>query len=97
VAELALGVGPTLVLSIVLGVFHTCLYVLVRGTLGVHLLLVLPAAIAGAWLGQAVGARLGDPVRIGDFSVLWASALSWAGILLVAGASVLLGTSSAER
>jgi hypothetical protein len=87
-------IGPALVLSVVVGLFHTSLYILIRGTLRVHLVLVLPAAIAGAWLGQAIGGRLGDPIRLGDFSLLWASALAWGGILLVAGASGLVGASS---
>jgi hypothetical protein len=90
-------IGPAIVLSVVLGLLHTSLYVLIRGTLRTHVVVVLPAAIAGAWLGQAIGARLGDPIRLGDFSLLWASALSWAGILLVAGASGLMSASSVEK
>jgi hypothetical protein len=90
-------IGPALVLSVVIGLFHASLYVLIRGTLRVHLVLVLPAAIAGAWVGQAIGSRLGDPVRLGDFSLLWASALAWAAILLVAGASSLVGASSVDQ
>ena len=49
--------APALVLSVLIGSLHTCLYVLVRGRLGWHVLLVLPAAIVGAWAGQALGAR----------------------------------------
>jgi hypothetical protein len=97
VTDLPVAIGPALVLSVVVGLFHTSLYVLIRGRLRAHLLVVLPVAIAGAWLGQAIGGRLGDPIRLGDFSILWASAMSWAGILLVAGVSALAGALSADR
>ncbi len=82
-------VGPALVLALVVGAFHTCLYMLLRGSAGVRLLLVLVAAVLGALAGQALGARLGDPVRLGDFSLIWASALAWAGIAIVAVATTL--------
>ena len=82
-------VGPAVVLSLVVGIFHTAMYVLIRGALGARLPLVLVAAVLGAFAGQAVGTRLGDPVRLGDYSLLWASALAWAGILVVAVTSTL--------
>ena len=71
---------PAFVLSLLVGAFHTCVYVFVRGRLGWHLPAVLVAAILGALTGQAVGARAGDLLHIGDFSLLWASALAWVGI-----------------
>jgi hypothetical protein len=71
---------PAFVLSVLVGAFHTCVYVFVRGKLGWHLPLVLVGAILGALAGQAVGARIGDVLRIGDYSLLWASALAWMGI-----------------
>jgi hypothetical protein len=37
-------------------------------------------AVLGALAGQAVGVRTGDVLRIGDYCLLWASALSWVGI-----------------
>ena len=43
----------------------------------------MPAAIVGAFIGQAVGGRVGDPIQVGDFSVIWATVLAWVGILVV--------------
>jgi hypothetical protein len=71
---------PAFVLSLLVGAFHTCVYVFVRGKLGWHLPLVLIGAILGAFAGQAIGARIGDVLWLGDYSLLWASALSWLGI-----------------
>jgi hypothetical protein len=82
-------VGPALVLAVVVGAFHTCVYMLLRGSAGVRILLILVAAILGALAGQALGARLGDPVRLGDFSLIWASVLAWVGIGIVAVATTL--------
>ena len=76
-------VAPAIVLSIIVGLFDSCLYLLIRGVLRPHLLVVIPAAIVGAFIGQAVGGRVGDPVQIGDFSVLWAIVLGWVGIVIV--------------
>ena len=64
---------------------------LFRGRLRLHVLLVLPAAVAGAWAGQAIGERLGDPLKLGDHCLLWASALAWVGIIVVAVAATLGG------
>jgi len=85
------AVAPVVVMSIILGALHTCLYVLFRGNLRLHVLLVLPAAIAGAWAGQAIGERLGDPLKLGDHCLLWASAFSWIGIIVVSVAATLGG------
>ena len=82
-------VAPALMLSVLLGVLHTCVYVLVRGRLRFHVLLVLPTAIVGAWAGQALGERLGDPLRLGDYCLIWASAFSWVGIVVVSVAATL--------
>ena len=82
-------IGPAPVLSLVVGAFHTALYVLIRGQIGVRLPLVLLAAILGAYAGSALGARLGDPIRLGDYSLLWASVVAWAGILVVAVTTIL--------
>lgn len=87
----SLALTPAVVLSIVVGAFHTCLYLLLRGSLGLHLLLALVAAILGAYAGQALGARLGDPLRLGDYSLSWASGVAWTGIVTVALVSTLGG------
>ena len=83
------AVAPAVLLSLIVGAFHTSMYVLIRGSFRAHVLLALPAAIVGAWLGQAIALRMGDPVRLGDFGLLWASALSWVGIGIVASAATL--------
>jgi hypothetical protein len=75
--------APATVLSLLVGAFHTCLYLVLRGRLGAHVLVVLVAAVVGAAAGAAVGARVGDVLRIGDYSLLWASALSWLGIGII--------------
>lgn len=72
----------------ILGVFHVALYVLIRGGARGQLLLLLPAAILGAYAGQALGERLGDPLRIGDFGLISASVMAWVGIVIV----VVIGT-----
>jgi hypothetical protein len=71
-------------LALVVGALHTCLYVLLRGVAGLRVVFILAAAILGALAGQALGARLGDPLRVGDFALLWASLLAWVGIAIVA-------------
>ena len=54
------------------------------------MLLVFVAAALGAWAGDATGGRLGlDPVHIGDFHVIAASAVAWAGIGFVLVLSIL--------
>jgi hypothetical protein len=83
-------IGPALVLALIVGTFHTALYVLVRNRVERHLLFAWIAAVIGALVGNALGGRIGgDPLRIGDFSVLWASVLAWAGIGLVSLLSLL--------
>jgi hypothetical protein len=89
------AVAPSLLLSVIIGALHTCVYVLLRGRLRLHVVLVLAAAIVGAWAGQAVGSRVGDPFRLGDYCVLWASAFSWVGIIVVAVATMLAGRPAA--
>jgi hypothetical protein len=78
-------IGPAPVLALLVGIFHTGLYVLIRGTAGGQLPLLVIAAFLGAWAGDELGARLGfDLLRIGDFRLVSASALAWVGIGMVA-------------
>ena len=83
-------IGPALVLALLVGVFHTGLYVLIRGTTGGQLGLLAVAAFLGAWAGDAIGARLGiDLLRIGDFRLVAASVLAWVGLGVVSVVAVL--------
>jgi hypothetical protein len=83
-------IGPSLVLAILVGIFNTALYVLIRGSAGGQLPLLLIAAILGAWAGDALGARLGlDILRLGDFRILAATAVSWIGIGFVSILAIL--------
>lgn len=83
-------IGPAPVLAVIVGVFHTSLYVLIRGSAGGRLIPLLVAATLGAYAGQALGGRLGDPVRIGDFGLLYSSLVGWLGLILVTVVAVLV-------
>ena len=82
-------IGPAPVLALLVGLFHTGLYLFLRGSAGVRLPFVALAAVLGAFAGQALALRLGDPLPIGDFGLIWASLLAWLGIILVVAASLL--------
>ena len=86
-------IGPAPFLSFIVGVLNLAIYILIRGTAGGRLLFLLPAAVLGAYAGQALGTRLGDPLRIGDFGLLSASVLAWVGIVVI----VLIGTLGSSR
>ncbi len=82
--------GPAPILAALVGVFHTGLYVLVRGSAGGRLPVVLVAAMLGAWAGDAIGARLGMGILVmGDFHLVTASLVAWLGIALVAVLAIL--------
>jgi hypothetical protein len=84
------SLDPAPVLAILLGIFHTALFVLVRGSTGGQLPLLLLAAVLGAWAGDALGDRIGlDLFAIGDFRTVPASVLAWVGIAFVAIVSIL--------
>ena len=87
-------IAPAPVLSVLVGLFHTGVYLLIRGHAGFRLAFIGLAAILGAYAGQALGSRLGDPLAIGDFGLLYASILSWVGILVIVAASVMAATRS---
>ena len=81
---------PAVVVAVVLGVFHSALYVLLRGRWDGRLPLVVLVAILGAWAGDDVGRRLGiDLLRLGDVRLVSASLVAWAGIGLVELVAVL--------
>jgi hypothetical protein len=83
-------IGPAPVLALLVGIFHTALYVLIRGSAGGQLPLIVIAAFLGAWAGDEVGARLGlDVLRIGDFRLVAASLLAWVGIGTISIVAVL--------
>lgn len=82
--------APAPILAVLLGVFHTSLFVLIRGSARGQLPLLVVAASLGALAGDALGARLGiDLLRIGDFRLVAASALAWLGIAIVAIIAIL--------
>jgi hypothetical protein len=82
-------IGPAPVLAVLVGLFHTGIYLIIRGRLGVQAVFVGLAAILGAFAGQALGVRLGDPLLIGDFGLVWSSALAWVGIVIAAAAGMV--------
>jgi hypothetical protein len=84
------SVGPAPILAVLVGLFNASLFVLIRGSAGGQLPLILLVAILGAWAGDSLGARLGiDLLRIGDFRLVPASVLAWLGIGIVTVVAVL--------
>jgi hypothetical protein len=78
------SIGPAPILSVLVGGFHTAMFLFVFGRVGLRTVLTLAASILGAWAGDAIGGLLGvDPFRLGDFHLLSASLLAWAGIAFV--------------
>jgi hypothetical protein len=83
-------IGPAPILALLVGIFNVALYVLIRGSAGGQLPLLVIAAFLGAWAGDAIGSRLGvDILRIGDFHLLAATAVAWVGIGVVSLVAVL--------
>jgi hypothetical protein len=82
-------IGPAPVLALLVGLFHTGVYLVVRGSAGLRLPFVALAAVLGAFAGQQLGARLGDPLAIGDFGLVWSSVVAWLGIVLIVAASII--------
>ncbi len=77
---------PTaLPLALLVGLFHTAMYVLIRGDAGGRLPLTFMAAVLGAWAGAAIGGRIGlEILAIGDFELIPASIMAWLGIGFIA-------------
>ena len=71
---------PAPILAVLVGAFHTALFVLIRGSAGGQLPLLLGAAILGAWAGDALGDRMGiDVFSIGESYQgrdIWAAKIS---------------------
>ena len=85
-----MSLEPAPILAILVGIFHASLFVLVRGSGGGRLPIVIVASILGAWAGDALGDRLGiDLLSIGDFRLLAASLVAWVGIGFVAVVAIL--------
>ena len=82
-------IGPAPVLALLVGLFHTGVYLLLRGSAGLRLPFVALASVLGAFAGQQLGARLGDPLMVGDFGLIWSSVVAWVGIVLIVAASLL--------
>jgi hypothetical protein len=84
-------IGPALVLAVIVGLFHVSAYVFIRGRAGARLVLLVPAAVLGAWAGDTVGVRMAiDPIRVGDFNLVSASVVAWLAIGLVAILTILV-------
>jgi hypothetical protein len=78
-------IDPAILLSVLVGLFWAAGYVLVRGSAGGRLPIVLVASILGAWAGDALAGRLGVELgSIGEYSLLGASMGSLAGVAIVA-------------
>jgi hypothetical membrane protein len=87
------SVEPAVILAILVGIFHASVYMLIRGSAGGRLPIIVAAAILGAWAGDALGDRLGVTLfSIGDFRVVAASVLAWVGIG-ISSAMAILGPS----
>ena len=85
-----MSIAPALILAVLVGVFHASLYVLIRGSGGGRLPIIVIAAILGAWAGDALGDRLGmELLTIGDFHLIAASIVAWVGIAISSAMAVL--------
>ena len=85
-----MSLEPSLVLSLLVGVFHAALSVLIRGSAGGRLPFIAVAAVLGAWAGDAIGDRIGiDVLTIGDYHLIGASILAWVGIGIASVVAVL--------
>jgi hypothetical protein len=85
-----MSLGPALILAILVGIFHASLFVLIRGTAGGRLPIIVLAAILGAWAGDAIAGRVGfNVLTIGDFHLLAASVVAWIGIGISTAVAIL--------
>ena len=85
-----MSIAPAIILGVLVGIFHASLYVLLRGSGGGRLPIIIVAAILGAWAGDALGDRLGfDVLTIGDFHLVAASIVAWVGIGISSAVAIL--------
>ena len=85
-----MSIEPSLVLSVLVGIFHAAASVAIRGSAGGRLPALVAAAILGAWAGDAIFGRLGiDLVTLGDYNLVGASIVAWLGIAIVSVIAVL--------
>lgn len=85
-----MSLEPALILAVLVGVFHASLYVLIRGSAGGRLPIIIAASILGAWAGDTMGDRLGlDWFSMGDFRLFAASIVAWVGIGISAAIATL--------
>jgi len=79
-----MAIGPALILGALVGLLNASLYVLIRGSAGGRLPLLVLAAVLGSWAGDVLASRLGfDVLVIGDFHLLGASIAAWIGLAVV--------------
>ncbi len=76
-----MAIGPAPLLAALVGIANAAIFILLLGAERTRLVLLFPAAVLGAYAGQALALHLPDPLRIGDFGVLWAAGFAWLGIL----------------
>ncbi len=85
-----MSLDPALVLGILVGIANAALWVVIRGSGGGRLPLIVAASILGAWAGDTLGDRLGVTLwSIGDFRIVAAMIGAWIGIGVVTVVAVL--------
>jgi len=84
------SISPAPVLALLVGGLNASIFMFWSGRGGFRLVVVFVASALGAWAGDATGGRLGvDPIKVGDFHLIAASVVAWAGIAFVEVLSIL--------
>ena len=81
---------PSVVLSILVGVFQASAYLVIVRRIGWQTIATFALAIVGAWVGDALLGP-GSVLRLGDYSLLWGSIGAWVAIGVVEGSAWYLG------